>query len=132
MQKNSLISIIASIILITGLWYVVTHPSAPTTNTESQMQSAEIKDGIQYVTMTAKGGYTPQTTYITSNTPTKLIIKTNNTYDCSAAVVIRSVGFQKILQPTGEEMIDLGTPKAGEKIQGTCSMGMYHFEIIAK
>ena len=61
--------------------------------------------------------------------PTKLIIKTDGTYDCSAALVIRSVGFQKILAQTGEEVIDLGTPQIGESLQGVCSMGMYSFEI---
>jgi hypothetical protein len=39
------------------------------------------------------------------------------------------LGYQKIFQNTGEEVIDLGTPKAGEPLQGVCGMGMYNFLI---
>jgi hypothetical protein len=42
--------------------------------------------------------------------------------------VIRSIGYQKVLPQTGEEIIDLGTPKQGT-IKGLCSMGMYNFSL---
>lgn len=61
--------------------------------------------------------------------PTKLIVKTDGTFDCSASLVIRSVGFQKILPPTGETEIDIGTPKSGEPLVGVCGMGMYNFAV---
>lgn len=56
-------------------------------------------------------------------------MKTNNAYDCSSSVVINSINYRKKLPTTGETEIDLGTPKSGEKIQGTCSMGMYNFAV---
>lgn len=56
-------------------------------------------------------------------------MKTNGVYDCSSSLVIRSVGYRGNLPTTGETEIDLGTPKSGENIQGTCSMGMYSFTI---
>lgn len=130
MQKNTIISIIISIAIIGGTLYFV---SEKPTNSENggvaRSQNVEIKDGIQYVTVSAQGGYSPRMSSIQPNLPTKLIVKTNGTYDCSASLVVRSAGFQKILQPTGEEVIDLGTPKSGEKIQGVCGMGMYNFQI---
>lgn len=92
-------------------------------------QNVEVRDGVQYVTITAKGGYSPRISTIQGGIPTKLIVRTNGTYDCSASLVVRSSGFRKVLQPTGEEIIDLGTPKPGEKIQGVCGMGMYNFQI---
>ncbi len=49
--------------------------------------------------------------------PTKLIVKTNNTYDCSSSLVIRSVNYRGMLPSNGDTEIDLGTPKTGEKIQ---------------
>lgn len=61
--------------------------------------------------------------------PTKLIVKTINTYDCSSSLVVRSANYRGMLPASGETEIDLGTPKIGEKIQGTCSMGMYNFAI---
>jgi plastocyanin domain-containing protein len=132
MQKNILISIIISIVLIGGTFYFVSDRSAPSGNGNvTQTQNVEIRDGIQYVTITAKGGYAPRVSEIKSGLPTKLIVKTKGTYDCSASLVVRSVGFQKILQPTGEEVINLGIPKSGDKIQGVCGMGMYSFQIKA-
>ena len=92
-------------------------------------QNIEIREGVQYITINAKGGYSPRITAAAADMPTKLIVKTNGTYDCSTALVIRSVGYQKILSKSGEEVIDIGTSKSGASLQGTCSMGMYNFVI---
>lgn len=131
MQKNTIISIIISIAIIGGTLYFVSNKSgsADETSAISQSQNVEIRDGVQYVTVTAQGGYSPRTSVVQPDIPTKLIVKTNGTYDCSASLVIRQVGFQKILQPQGEETIDLGTLEKGGKIQGVCGMGMYNFQI---
>lgn len=130
MQKNIAVSIIISLALIGGTLYFISDRSVLTeTNEVAQVQNVEIKDGIQYVTVVAKGGYFPRITEIKGGLPTKLVVKTDSTYDCSASLVVRSVGFQKILQPTGEEVIDLGIPRSGEKLQGVCGMGMYNFQI---
>lgn len=130
MNKNTIISLVASISLIGGMLYLVSDkPASIDANKVTQLQNVEIKDGVQYVTITARGGYAPRLTEVKGGIPTKLLVKTDGAYDCSASLVIRSVGFQKILQPTGEEVIDLGTPQSGEKIQGVCGMGMYNFQI---
>ncbi len=131
MQRNTIISIIISLVLIGGTLYFVSDKSEFSDDGVVQSQNVEVKDGVQYVTVTAKGGYSPRITKIKEGLPTKLIVKTDGTYDCSVSLVVRSLGFQKILQPTGEEIIDLGTPKAGDKIQGVCGMGMYYFQIRA-
>lgn len=130
MTKNTILSIIISMILVGGtLYYVSDKPEAISGGSVVESRNTEIIDGVQYVTITAKGGYSPRVTQISGGLPTKLIVKTNGTYDCSASLVVRSVGFQKILQPTGEETIELGIPKSGDKIQGVCGMGMYSFLI---
>lgn len=128
MQKNTIISIIISVAIIGGALYFVSDRSSPGGGV-AQSQNIEVRDGVQYVTVTAKGGYSPRVTEIKGGLPTKLVVKTDGTYDCSASLVVRSAGFQKILQPTGEEIIDLGIPKSGEKVQGVCSMGMYNFAV---
>ncbi len=97
-------------------------------NTGQVLNNVEIKDGIQYVTISAKGGYLPRISTAKAGIPTKLLVETNGTYDCSAALRINSIGFQKILKNTGEEVIDLGTPKVGP-LQGICGMGMYSFNV---
>ena len=91
-------------------------------------QNVEIRDGVQYVSINARAGYSPKISVAQANMPTRLIVKTNNTYDCSSVLLIRSIGYQKILPRTGEEVIDLGAPKSGN-LQGLCGMGMYSFTI---
>lgn len=129
MQKTTIISIIISIAIIGGTLYFISNKSASLNDDIAQSQNVEIKDGVQYVTVTAKGGYSPRITEIKEGVPTKLVVKTKGTYDCSLSLVIPSIGFQKMLQPTGEEVIDLGILKSGDKIQGVCGMGMYNFQI---
>jgi|SRR3989344_21930 len=129
MQKNTIISIIISIAIIGGTLYFVSDRSVSPGGETAQSQNIEIRDGVQYVTIAAKGGYSPRVTEIKGGLPTKLVVKTDGTYDCSASLIVRSVGFQKILQSTGEEVIDLGVPKSGDTVQGVCGMGMYNFQI---
>jgi hypothetical protein len=103
---NKTLSIIITVALIIGigtLLYIQPDKTPVPTDTGMRTTSSEnieIKDGIQYVRITARGGYSPRTSTAAANIPTKLIVKTNGTYDCSAAVVIRSIGFQKILPNT--------------------------------
>lgn len=129
MNKISSIIITLALVIGIGIVFLGGSKSKNSIATSQETQNIEIKDGIQYITINAKGGYSPKISTAKAGIPTKLIVKTNGTYDCSAALVIRSVGFQKILDQTGEEVIDLGTPKAGQPLQGLCSMGMYNFAV---
>lgn len=130
MNKNTFIAIII-ILLSVLLASVVLWGNNDDGEAIKNVQNVEVKDGVQYVTIDARGGYFPKESTIKPNMPTKLIIRTNNTYDCSASLVVRSANFQKMLKPTGEEIIDLGTLKSGQEIDGTCGMGMYGFKIVA-
>ncbi len=130
---NKTVSIIITLALVVGIGIVFLGGSNSKNDTSStgtqSAQNIEIKDGIQYVTIDAKAGYSPKVSTAKAGIPTKLIVKTNGTHDCSASLVIRSVGYQKILPQTGEETIDIGTPIAGQPLQGVCGMGMYNFLI---
>ncbi len=131
---NKTLSIIITLALIIGIGIIFFDSSKSKNNTarrttSNTTQNVQIKDDIQYITVNAKGGYSPKVSTAKAGIPTKLIVKTDGTYDCSASLVIRSVGFQKILPQTGEEVIDVGIPKAGEPLQGICGMGMYNFSI---
>lgn len=95
-------------------------------------ENSVIQDGVQYVTIVASGGYAPRQSYAKAGLPTKLIVKTNGTYDCSAALVIKSLKYREMLPRTGETSIDVGTPVSGETLQGVCAMGMYSFVVTFK
>jgi len=120
---------IASIILTLGLVVAIGIVFWGGKENSESVQNVEIKDGVQYVTIDAKGGYSPRLSTAKAGIPTKLIVKTDGTYDCSSSLVVRAVGFQKLLPQTGETEIDLGIPEAGVPIEGVCGMGMYSFNV---
>ena len=128
---NKIALSIITVALVIGLGIIFLGGSQNDTESASTQagQNIEIRDGVQYITIDAKGGYFPRVSAAQADIPTKLIVKTNGTYDCSSALVIRSIGYQKTLPQTGEEIIDIGTSKAGSSVQGTCSMGMYNFSV---
>ncbi len=132
MQKNIALSVIVSGVIIAGAIFLFSDKSEPVANTvETTAQNVTIKDGVQYVTINAQNGYSPRSTVIAPDMPTKLVVKTNGTYGCTTSLSIKAIGYQKVLEPTGEEVIDLGSPKSGFAMQGLCGMGMYNFEVKA-
>jgi plastocyanin domain-containing protein len=128
MKKTVSFIIIAALFI--SLVVLVFGGSKKSTQKENgTVSNIETKNGIQYITINAKDGYSPQVSNAKAGIPTKLIIKTNDTYDCTASVVINSIHYRKVLSQTGEEVVDLGTPKSGEPTRGVCGMGMYNFVI---
>lgn len=125
---NKTVSIIITIALIIGIGIIFIGNSNSKTIAVS-LQNSEIKDGIQYITINARGGYSPRISSAKADIPTKLIVNTNNTYDCSAALSIKSLNYRKILPQTGNTEIDIGIPKANEPLRGVCAMGMYSFVV---
>jgi uncharacterized protein len=143
MKKTAAIPALLSVVLVLGIAYMLFSGSgnedAQPGNTSESSQNLQstanptanvtVKDNVQYVTLTAKGGYSPEVSIAKADMPTKLIMKTNGTYDCSLALVVRSAGYRGMLPSTWETTVDLGSPKPGENLSGNCSMGMYGFSI---
>lgn len=127
------VSIILTLALVIGLGIIFIGSSKSNNDTKTAsnqtVQNSVIKDGVQYITINAKGGYSPKVSTAQAGIPTKLIVKTDGTYDCSASLAIHSIGYQKILPQTGETEIDIGSQKVGETLQGVCGMGMFSFQI---
>jgi len=134
-QMNKTAYIIIAVALVFGIGLIITsvpktqNVSRQTQQVTQEIQNSEIKDGIQYITINAGGGYTPRISTAKAGIPTKLIVKTNGAYDCSSSLAIPSISYRKILPQTGETEIDIGTPKAGIPLQGICGMGMYNFNV---
>lgn len=129
MNKTASIIITLGLVVGIGILFFGNSRNNTDSSVNQAMQNVEIREGVQYVTIEARGGYSPNVSTAKAGIPTKLIVKTNGTYDCSSALAIRSIGYQKILPQTGEEIIDIGVPETGTPLQGTCSMGMYNFVI---
>ncbi len=128
MSKTSLITITIVMLAVFGFIFIVGSKTDNTGSSDS-IENSQIKDGVQYITINAGGGYSPRISSAKAGIPTKIIMKTNGSYDCSSSLAINSIGYRKILPQTGETEIDIGIPRAGVPLQGVCGMGMYSFLI---
>lgn len=90
--------------------------------------NVSIVDGTQIVTLQAKGGYQPRVSTVKAGIPTILRVNTTGTFDCSSALRIPSLKISKNLPASGTTDIALGELKPGT-LDGTCSMGMYPFQL---
>lgn len=130
-MKNNVIIVsllVGAFVIAAVIMNIPSNPSpAPTPQVASQ--NIEIKDGIQYITIEAGGGYTPKRSTAKAGIPTKFVVRTNGTYDCSSSLSIRYLNYQSVLPASGDTIIDAGIPTSGEKVTGVCSMGMYSFAV---
>jgi plastocyanin domain-containing protein len=95
----------------------------------NSVASSTIENGVQYIDITARGGYTPKLTHATAGLQTVIRMRTENTFDCSTALVIPALGFNDYLERTGVKEIPVPADKAQGTLQGLCSMGMYRFQV---
>ena len=127
MQLRLIISVLISTILIASAFWATSPKSGDTGITATS--SVVTVNGTQVIDITAKGGYEPRLIAAKANVPTVLRVKTSGTYDCSASLVIPKLSYQKFLEPTAIEEIQISAEKATGTLQGLCSMGMYGFQI---
>jgi plastocyanin domain-containing protein len=129
-KLGSIIIIILFIGLVIGVFLLSKRSIANNTQPlPTAANNIQIEDGTQVISINAKGGYTPRKTIAQANTPTILKIKTNSTFDCSASLVIPSIGYKNNLPSSGETIINIPPQKSGSTLKGLCSMGMYSFTI---
>jgi plastocyanin domain-containing protein len=127
MDKHTVIALVITAVLIGGALMFSVGSSSDKGSTG--VGSATIVDGKQIIEINAKGGYSPRVVDAKAGIPTVIKMKTAGTFDCSASVVIPELSYQKFLDSTGTEEIEVPAEKAQGTMQGLCSMGMYNFEI---
>ena len=125
-MKITIISIITAFFLIGGAFFFSKNPTNIAVNVPQN--NVSIVNGIQIVDVTAKGGYLPRKSIAKAGIPTIVRFNTNGTFDCSASVRIPSMDISSTLSASGVTEINIGVHEAGI-LNGTCSMGMYPFEI---
>jgi plastocyanin domain-containing protein len=120
-----------SIVLACTVFALVLITATSKSNNQSEFNSSAVKtiDGVQYISLSAGLGYTPNRIMASASLPTKLKIKTNNTYDCTAYLNIPKLNIKKFLPPTGTTEIALDNLKPGEEIEGFCGSDTYKFVI---
>lgn len=126
-MKSIFLAVVVGIILIGGAFLLIRTGDGRTEDIAAD--NVSVVDGKQIVEITAKGGYSPRKSLAQAGIPTVVRFNTNGTFDCSSAVRIPSMGIDRILPPSGATDIELGSLAPGT-LNGTCSMGMYAFEIV--
>jgi plastocyanin domain-containing protein len=140
MQNNKLIvlSILGVALVVFGALFLTRSTTTPRVleddskgdvRAEAQVGRAVLENGVQYVDIMVRGGYSPRVTKAQAGVPTVLRMKTENTYDCSSALVINDLGYQSYLPATGVTEIQVPAEKAQGTLRGMCSMAMYHFQV---
>jgi plastocyanin domain-containing protein len=130
MQKDSKIALIFCGIIVGLLVLSAVFRGNQTATLAPGDSAVSVQNGVQIITIAAKGGFLPSSIEATAGVPTELHIVTNGTYDCSSSLVIPSLGYRSMLKPTGTEIISLSAEQAAGTLDGMCSMGMYTFEIV--
>lgn len=129
-----ILSVIAGMVLIIPIIAIIgLSQKAQSLENPSQnqaIQAVTMQNGKQIISITAKGGYWPKTINAKAGIDSILKIKTQNTFDCSSSIFIPSLGVRDVLQPSGTKEVAITPQKTGDVINGTCSMGMYSFQII--
>jgi hypothetical protein len=91
-----------------------------------------LENGKQVITILARGGYSPKESIVKAGVSSILRMTTKNTFDCSRALILPSLGLQKILPASGAVDIAIPAQKQGTRFYGICAMGMYAFLITFK
>ncbi len=131
MNKKIAISLFIGVALVVGALFFVSSQNSSGQQTK-QNENADVvsfSEGVQYIDITARGGYTPSSVVARQGIETVLRINTRGTFDCSLSLVVPKLNYRKILPSTGTEEIRIPSNQAYGKFQGLCSMGMYGFEI---
>ena len=94
----------------------------------NSVDNVSIVVGKQIIKIRARGGYQPRGSLAKAGLPTIIEFDSKGTFDCSSFIRIPSMNISRSLSSSGITDVDLGIPSTG-KLQGSCGMGMYPFEI---
>ena len=128
MKKEIIISIIIAITIILTALIISQNKKIVENETDSKTNNVSIVEGKQIIEINVRGGYQPRKSFAKSGITTIIRFNTKNTFDCSSSVRIPSMNIYKMLPQNGSTDIDLGISTVG-KLNGSCGMGMYNFEI---
>ena len=124
-------SIVLSTVLIFANGFLIFADTLSRTISDATPASIDA-NGNQVILLKAKGGFEPRLSSILPNKPAVLRVDTSNTFDCSSTLSIPKLGINETLPSTGTKEFKIPPQTADTVIDGTCSMGMYNFKIIAQ
>ena len=86
---------------------------------------AEMSGGVQVVTVTVKGGYSPELIQVKSGTPVRLVFDRQEAGDCSSRVVFPEFKINQSLPAFSRTAVEFAPREPGE-YAFACGMNMLH------
>jgi Cu+-exporting ATPase len=93
--------------------------------------TAEVRDGVQEVEVTVKGGYSPNVIRVQEGIPLRLVFDRQESGECSSRVLFPDFGVNKSLAAFGRTAVELTPTKTGE-FGFACGMNMLHGTLIVE
>jgi Cu+-exporting ATPase len=94
-----------------------------------QARSAELRGGVQEVTVTVKGGYTPSVIRVREGVAVRLTFNRQEAGDCTSRVVFSDFAVSKTLPAFGSATLEFTPDKVGE-FNFACGMNMIHGTLV--
>ena len=123
MGVAELIVLLASVMFVGFLWWFFFGPK--------QTRPAEVRAGLQQVTVTVKGGYSPDRIRVQQGVPLRLTFDRQEAGDCTSRVVFADFGASKSLPAFGTTSLDFTPDKVGE-FDFSCGMNMIHGTLVVE
>ncbi len=123
MNVADAIVIIASILVAAFLWWFFFGPKLAS--------RADVVGGVQEVTVTVKGGYSPDLITVRQGVPLVLTFDRQESGDCTSRVVFADFGASKTLPTFGTATLEFTPDKVGE-FDFACGMNMIHGKLVVE
>ncbi len=115
--------LVASLAVAGFLWWFFFGPK--------QARRAEVLGGVQEVTVTVKGGYSPDLIHVQAGVPLRLNFDRQEAGDCTSRVVFPDFGVSKTLPAFETTSLEFVPDKVGE-FDFACGMNMIHGKLVVE
>ncbi len=123
MGVSEVIVVVAAAFLLAFLWWFFFGPK--------KARRAQLLGGAQEVTVTVKGGYSPDVIRVIQGVPLRLRFDRQESGDCTSRVVFADFGASKTLPAFGTATLEFTPDKVGE-FDFACGMNMIHGTLIVE
>jgi P-type Cu+ transporter len=118
-----LIVVVSAVALTAFLWWFFFGPK--------KSKKAEVHSGTQEVTITVKGGYSPDVITVRQGVPLRLTFDRQESGDCTSRVVFADFGASQTLPAHGMATLEFTPDEVGE-FDFACGMNMIHGKLVVE
>ena len=122
-MSADVVAITVSVLLIGFLWWFFFGPK--------RARSASVVGGVQEMTVTVKGGYSPSVIRAQQGVPLRLTFDRQEAGDCTSRVVFADFGASKTIPAFGTATLEFTPDKVGE-FGFACGMNMIHGTLVVE